>query len=306
MVQRMSHPFLHIGELIMTKPFYYGGQAVIEGVMMRGIKSTAISVFRPDGTLDVQNQPLPGIYQGVARKIPFIRGILVLAEALTIGTRSLFHSAKVASMKEEEDIPSILLFGIVAISLAFAVALFFITPLLLTRYFDSFITSDLVSHIIEGLIRMVIFVIYLTVIGLFSDVRRIFGFHGAEHKVINAYEAGCPLIEEEVKNFSTAHVRCGTSFLFSVMIIAIIVFALSGRPPLWLSILSRVVLLPVIAAIGYEVTRLSARFSRNPVAKVLLAPGLLLQSLTTRNPDNNQLKAAISALNTVIEADNKT
>ena len=143
-------------------------------------------------------------------------------------------------------------------------------------------------------------------IGLFADVRRIFGYHGAEHKVINAYEAGCPLIEEKIENFSTAHIRCGTSFVFTVMIIAILVFALSGRPSLWISILSRVILLPLIAAIGYEVTRLSARFSQNPVAKALLAPGLLLQSLTTRKPDSNQLKAAISALNTVIEADNKS
>lgn len=290
----------------MTKPFYYGGQAVIEGVMMRGEKTTAISVFRPDGTLDVYSQPLPGIYQGIGRKIPFIRGILVLAEALTLGTRSLFHSAKVASMEEEENIPSILLFGVVVVSIVFAVALFFVTPLLLTRYLDSFIASDLVSHIIEGLIRMTIFIIYLTVIGLFPDIRRIFGYHGAEHKVINAYEAGCPLIEEKVETFSTAHVRCGTSFLFTVMIIAILVFALSGRPSIWISILSRVILLPVIAAIAYEVTRLSARFNQNPVAKALLAPGLLLQSLTTRKPDNNQLKAAISALNTVIEADNKS
>ena len=290
----------------MTKPFYYGGQAVIEGVMMRGEKNTAISVFRPDGTLDVYSQPLPGIYQGIGRKIPFIRGILVLAEALTLGTRSLFHSARVASMEEEENIPSILLFGVVAVSIVFAVALFFVTPLLLTRYLDSFIASDLVSHIIEGLIRMTIFVIYLSVIGLFPDIRRIFGYHGAEHKVINAYEAGCRLIEEEVENFSTAHVRCGTSFLFTVMIIAILVFALSGRPSIWISILSRVILLPVIAAIAYEVTRLSARFNQNPVAKALLAPGLLLQSLTTRKPDNHQLKAAISALNTVIEADNKS
>jgi len=290
----------------MAKPFYYGGQAVIEGVMMRGKKNTAISVFRPDGTLDVCSQPLPGIYQGIGRKIPLIRGILVLAEALTLGTRSLFHSAKVASMEEEEDIPLILLLGIVTASVVFAVALFFVTPLLLTRFLDSFISSDLVSHIIEGLIRMIIFIIYLTVIGLFPDVRRIFGYHGAEHKVINAYEAGCPLIEEKVENFSTAHIRCGTSFMFTVMIIAILVFALSGRPSLWISILSRVTLLPLIAAIGYEVTRLSARFSQNPVARVLLAPGLLLQSLTTRKPDNNQLKAAISALNTVIEADNKS
>lgn len=290
----------------MAKPFYYGGQAVIEGVMMRGKRHTAISVFRPDGTLDVHSQALPKIYQGIGRKIPLIRGILVLAEALTLGTRSLFHSARVAAMEEEENIPPILIFGVVAVSLAFAVALFFITPLLLTRFLDSFITSDLISHVIEGLIRMGIFIIYLSVIGLFPDVKRVFGYHGAEHKVINAYEAGCPLIEEDIEKFSTAHIRCGTSFMFTVMIIAILVFALSGRPSLWISILSRVTLLPVIAAIGYEFTRLGARFNRNPVVKAMLVPGLLLQSLTTRKPDSNQLKAAISALNTVIEADDKS
>ena len=153
---------------------------------------------------------------------------------------------------------------------------------------------------------MSIFIIYLSVIGLFPDVKRVFGYHGAEHKVINTYEAGCPLVEEEIENFSTVHIRCGTSFMFTVMIIAILVFALTGRPSLWISILSRVALLPVIAAIGYELTRLGARFNQNHFVKVLLVPGLLLQSLTTRKPDSNQLKAAISALNTVIEADNKS
>jgi uncharacterized protein YqhQ len=144
------------------------------------------------------------------------------------------------------------------------------------------------------------------IIGLFPDIKRIYRYHGAEHKVINAYEAGCSLIEEEVQKYSTSHIRCGTSFLFAVMVITVLIFALLGRPSIWLSILSRIAFLPLIAAIGYEITRLSARYSQSPVARILLAPGLLLQSLTTREPSNLQIKAAISALNAVIEVDNQS
>ncbi len=290
---------------IMKDSFYYGGQAVIEGVMMRGRTSIAISVYRPDGTLDTHQQPVPNIYKGAGRRIPLIRGILVLAEAMTLGIQSLFHSAQVASLEEEESLPAIALWGIVAVSIAFAVGLFFITPLLLTRYFDIYITSDLASNLFEGIIRIFIFIAYLVIIGLFPDIKRIYRYHGAEHKVINAYEAGCSLTEEEVKSYSTAHIRCGTSFIFAVMIITILIFALLGRPSIWLSILSRIAFLPLIAAIGYEVTRLSAKYSQSPIARILIAPGLLLQSLTTKEPGNLQIRAAISALNAVIEVDNQ-
>ncbi|GAI10341.1 unnamed protein product, partial [marine sediment metagenome] len=280
-----------------------GGQAVIEGVMMRGKRNLAMSVRRPDGKLEVIKQPLANIYKGRLREIPLARGVIVLIETLVLGVQALFQSAQIASA-EEEKIPTAALWGIVAASMAFAVALFFITPLLATRYFDIYIASDLISNLIEGLVRIGIFIAYLKLIGLFPDIKRVFAYHGAEHKVVNAYEAGCPLELEAIKSYSTAHARCGTSFIFAVLIIAIIIFALLGRPSLWLSILSRIILLPVIAALGYEVTRFGASHAKNILAQVLLAPGLMLQAMTTREPDDSQLEAAISALNEVIEADN--
>jgi len=289
----------------MAKPFYHGGQAVIEGVMMRGKRNLAISVRRPDGKLEVIKQPLASIHQGRLREIPLIRGVIVLIETLILGIQALLQSAQIASA-EEEKIPAALLFALVAASMAFAIAIFFITPLLATRYFDIYIASDLISNLIEGLLRISIFIAYLKLIGLFPDIKRIFAYHGAEHKVVNAYEAGCPLELEAVKKYSTAHARCGTSFIFAVLIIAILIFALLGRPSLSLSILSRIILLPVIAALGYEVTRLGARYSKSILSRILLAPGLMLQAMTTREPDDSQLEAAISALNEVIEADKVT
>ena len=288
----------------MNKPFYYGGQAVIEGVMMRGERDLAMSVRRPDGKLEVIKQPLSNIYKGRLRKTPLVRGVIVLIETLILGTQALLQSAQIASAEEEEKIPAAALWGIVVLSLVFAVALFFIAPLLAIRYFDIYIASDFISNLIEGCIRIGTFIAYLKLISLFPDIRRVFAYHGAEHKVVNAYEAGCPLEVEAIrKNYSTAHARCGTSFIFIVLIIAILVFALLGRPQLWLSILSRIILLPVIAALGYEATRFTARHAKNILARVLLAPGLALQSMTTREPDDSQLEAAISALNEVIQAD---
>ena len=288
-----------------SKPFYYGGQAVIEGVMMRGQEHVAIAVRRPDGELDITSHPLASIYKGRLRDTPFIRGIIVLIETLVLGIQSLLHSAQIASIdEEEEEISPAMLWGSAAIGMIFAIALFFIAPLLLTRYvIDPYIASALVSNIIEGIIRIVFFIVYLKLISLMSDIKRVFAYHGAEHKVVNAYESGMPLELESVRNYSTAHARCGTSFLLAVMIIAIIVFALLGRPPLWLSILSRIVLLPVIASIGYEFIRFSGAHGNNSLVRVFLSPGLALQSLTTREPDDSQIEAALLALRTVIEAD---
>jgi uncharacterized protein YqhQ len=159
------------------------------------------------------------------------------------------------------------------------------------------------SNVFEGLIRIGIFIAYLKAISLIPDIKRVFAYHGAEHKVVNAYEAGVPLEVEEVKNYSTAHARCGTAFLFIVLIVAIFVFALVGQPTLWIRILSRIALIPVIAVISYEIMKFGANHSKNPVVRVLLAPGLLLQTITTREPDDSQIEAAISALNEVIKID---
>jgi len=289
----------------MAKPFYYGGQAVIEGVMMRGKEDVAISVRGLDGKLNITKRPLPNIYKGRLRETPIIRGVIVLIETLVLGTQALLHSAQVASAEEEQKIPTALLWGTIAASIAFAVALFFIAPLFAAHYFVyPYLHSALVSNLVEGFIRIGIFVAYLKLIGLMPDIKRVFAYHGAEHKVVNAYEAGIPLEVEAVKNYSTAHPRCGTSFIFIVLIIAILVFSLFGWPSLWLRILSRIALIPVIAALSYEIMKFGASHIKNTIVRILLAPGLILQAMTTREPDDSQLEAAISALNEVIETGN--
>jgi uncharacterized protein YqhQ len=293
----------------MAKPFHYGGQAVIEGVMMRGREGVAISVRQPDGKLNTVKQPLASIYKGRLREMPFARGLIVLGETLVLGTRALLHSAQIAAAEDgEEKIPAPLLWGTVAISVAFAVGIFFLVPLFAVQYLiHPYVSSALLSVVLEGLIRIALFMLYLRLISFMPDIRRVFAYHGAEHKVVNAYEAGIPLEVEAVKNYSKAHTRCGTSFIVIVLIIAIFVFALIdvlfGRPTLWVRLLSRLVLIPVIAAISYEVMKFGAGHVKNAIVRILLAPGLLLQSMTTREPDDSQLEAAISALTEVIEID---
>ncbi len=290
----------------MAKSFHYGGQAVIDGVMIRGKEGVAISVRQPDGQLNVVKQPLASIYKGRLRETPLIRGIIALIETLVLGTQSLLHSAQVAATEEVgEKIPTAVLWGTVAASLALGVALFFMVPLFATRYLiDPYVESAVLSSIFEGLIRIGIFIAYLKLMSLIPDIRKVFAYHGAEHKTVNAYEAGVPLDVESVKVYSTAHARCGTAFLFIVLVVAIFVFALVGQPSLWIRILSRIALIPVIAVISYEIMKFSASHSGNPVIRVLLAPGLLLQTMTTREPDDGQIEAAISALNEVVQIDN--
>jgi len=287
----------------MAKRFYYGGQAVIEGVMMRGKKTMVTAVRRPNGGVALDIQPLSTIYTGRMRKTPLVRGIVVLIEALVLGMKSLLYSANVSLEEEEEQISGWLTWVLVIVSLAFAVALFFMAPLFLTKLFDPHISSSLVFHLIEGLIRLGIFIAYLKLMTLVPDIKRVFAYHGAEHKTVNAYEAGVPLELEAVREYKTAHVRCGTSFLFAVLVIAIIVFALVGRPAVWLMVLSRIILIPVIAALGYEFIYFGASHARNAIVRAILAPGLWLQTLTTREPDDSQLDVAISALRKVVEVD---
>jgi len=298
-------PLLFIYKDGQVKRFYYGGQAVIEGVMMRGRNKVAIAVRRPDGEVELIDQPLATIYRGRFREIPFIRGIIVLIETLILGTKALLHSAEIASADEkEEQISAMVLWGTVIISIVFAVAIFFVSPLLVTHYLIyPYIASATIANVLEGVLRIVIFIVYLVVIGQLPDIKRVFAYHGAEHKTVNAYESGVPLELAQVKNYSTAHTRCGTSFLLIVLIIAIIVFVLLGQLPLWLAVVSRIVLLPVIAAIGYEFVRFGSAHANNSFLRLLLAPGLGLQSLTTREPDDKQVEVAIVALKSCVEAD---
>ena len=287
----------------MAKDFYYGGQAVFEGVMMLGRRNLAMAVRRPNGELMLTARPLAGVYRGKVRRIPFLRGIVILVQTLVLGIRALFESANVSLEEEKQDISGLMAWGIFILSLGFAIAVFFLAPLFLTHLIDPHLGSSLVSNIVEGVIRVAMFLLYLAAINLIPDVRRVFAYHGAEHKTVNAYEDKAPLEVAAVRNYSTAHVRCGTAFLFTVLVIAIIVFALVGHPAMWLRVLSRIVLVPVIASIGYEITHLSARYADNRLVRILLLPGLALQAMTTRQPDDGQLEVAIHALNGAIEAD---
>ena len=271
--------------------------------MRRGQRGVVTAVRRPGGGIALDTQPLPAILTSRARRVPLIRGILALIEAMVLGIKSLVYSAEVSTEEEEEKLSGRAIGGIVAGSIAFAVAVFFIAPLFLTRTLDSYIESSFGFSLVEGFIRVAIFLAYLKILTLIPSLRRIFAYHGAEHKTVNAYETGAPLELEAVRKFSTAHTRCGTSFLFVVMIIAIVVFALIGRPSLWQMVLSRVALVPVIAGLGYEVTQFGARHTGNSFIRAFLAPGLWLQRMTTREPDDSQLEISISALRRVVEID---
>lgn len=284
------------------KKFYYGGQAVIEGVMMRGSENMVTAVRRPNGEINLDAQQLSQIYSGRWRRTPLARGVIVLIESLVLGIKTLMYSANVALEEEKTQLTGWAVWAILLPALAFSVAVFFLLPLFITNLFAAHFSSSILFNLIEGVVRMAIFLGYLTVISQMKDIRRVFAYHGAEHRAVNAYEAGVPLEVESARPFSICHVRCGTSFLFAVLIIAILVFSLIGKPSqIGVMVLSRVLLLPVIAAISYEFTYFSARHVKNPIVKVLMTPGLWIQKLTTREPDDKQLEVALSALKRVVE-----
>lgn len=282
--------------------FNYGGQAVIEGVMMRGSKAMAVAVRRPDGGIELHSEPLTSrIYTSHWGKLPFIRGLALLWDALGLGIRSLLFSADVAIEEEEGvEFSGAVAWGTVAFSLVMAVGLFFVLPLLIVGFLDRWIVSDLVSNLVEGVIRLLIFLVYIIVVGQMEDIRRVFSYHGAEHKTINAYEADAELTPESVAGYSTLHPRCGTGFLLVVMVVSILVFSLFGRPSLIPRIVSRIVLIPVIAGISYEVIRFGAKHYGNRLVRTVLYPSLALQRLTTNEPTPDMLEVAIFALKRVL------
>lgn len=309
----------------MGKRYYYGGQAVMEGVMMRGQRQMAVAIRQPDGRIALHSAPLDSwVYRSPVRNWPFIRGVFVLWDALLLGMRALTLSANVALTEEEalervrqrevetvserpdagqEGIAGPVLWVTVAFSLLFGTALFFVLPLLIIHFLDRWIASSVTSNLVEGLIRLTILLGYLGLIGRMPDIRRVFGYHGAEHKTINAYEAGAPLDVATVQRHSTLHTRCGTGFLLIVVLFSIVVFVFLGRPPLPLRILSRIVLVPAIASVAYEFVRFSAAHYGNRLVRLLVTPSLALQRLTTREPEDGMVEAAIVALKRVLVAD---
>ena len=287
--------------------FFYGGQALIEGVMMRGRTTVAMSVRPPSGEIRTMSEPLPAALSADRKliKIPLLRGVFVLYETLVIGTRMLMRSASIAAEGEDVELGKGTIALTMVFSLGFAICLFFLLPLFLSTFAEGVADSDLVANGVEGLIRLVIFIGYIVAIGFMSDIRRVFAYHGAEHKAISAYEADRPLTPEEVDAFGTAHTRCGTTFILIVVVISIFFFSLIPRAgvPLPLLFLSRIVLVPFIAAFAYELVRFGARHYGNPVVRAIYAPGLWLQSLTTRPPDRAMLEVSIASLESCVAAD---
>ena len=286
----------------------YGGQAVIEGVMIRGRDHFGLAVRRQDGSIELHHEPLSAIYNGRPRRWPLVRGFLTLVEALILGIKALQLSANMAAVDRipEEDVqPKGLGDGLhlLAVSLVFGIGLFFVAPLLIAWALGPVLNSDLLSEIVEGVIRLVFLLGYFTLIGMLKDVKRVFAYHGAEHMTVHAYEAGLPLTIENVRKFKTPHPRCGTAFLLTVMVVSVVVFALLLGPSLEWRIASRILLLPLIAAVSYEVIRYSGAHQDSWFGQLVAKPGLWLQKLTTRQPDDEQIEVAIHAMETAIAAD---
>lgn len=291
--------------------FNYGGQAVIEGVMMRGSKALAVAVRNPKGEIVVHTEPLDSrIYGGPVARIPFLRGLTLLWDALGLGIKSLMFAADVAMQEDGQPgqpppkaFEGPAQWGTVLLSLSLAIGLFFLLPAFLAGQIEIWLqlqASPILSNLLEGVIRLVFLVGYIWAIGQMADIKRLFGYHGAEHKTINAYEAGAELTPETVAGFSLEHPRCGTAFLLTVVIISILLYSLF--PPLSLAVrlLSRLVLLPVVAGIAYEFIRFTAKHQANPLIRFITRPNLALQRLTTREPDLGMLAVAITAFNEVL------
>jgi uncharacterized protein YqhQ len=290
--------------------YSYGGQALIEGVLMRGRDAIAVALRHPDGRIVWATERLDsGVHGTRWSKLPFLRGLIVLYETLFVGTRWLVRSAtlQAAGTGEEGDEGVELGKGSIAlmlvITLAFGVGIFFLLPLLLASATTSNIQNGLVQHLVEGLIRVAIFIGYLLLIARAEDVRRVFQYHGAEHMTIHALEAGDPLVVDAVRKYPTAHPRCGTEFLVVVIALSIIAFSLVGRQEPAVMIGSRILLIPVIAAVGYELLKWGAKHRSNRVVRAIMYPGILVQKITTRQPTVDMIEVAIVSMEQALVAD---
>ena len=287
--------------------YSYGGQALIEGVMMRGRDAIAVALRHPDGRIVTATERLDsGFHGNRVSKLPLIRGLLVLYETLFVGTRWLVRSASVAASEEGIEIGRGAIAIMLILTLGIGIGVFFILPLFLASATAGNVQNGIVQHLLEGLIRVGLFIGYLLLIAQAGDVKRVFQYHGAEHMSIHALEAGDPLIVENVRRYPTAHQRCGTEFLVIVVILSIFAFSLVGRQDPIVMVLSRILLIPVIAAVGYELLRWGARHRRNPIVHALFLPGIWVQMITTRQPTDDMIEVAIVSLETALVADGES
>jgi uncharacterized protein YqhQ len=296
----------------------YGGQAVVEGVMIRGERAMAIAVRRPDGEIETHSAPLGMLYLSFLRRIPLLRGVLVLWETLALGIRALSWSSGIAEgdLDESGQPPplSIRDYAAFAFTMTIAVAIFFAGPVLATVWLDSLLPAGWIVVLVEGAIRFGLLVGYIWLIGQTEGIQRIFQYHGAEHMTIHALENGALSVEQHsgivrtgsvaaVRRFDRAHPRCGTSFLLTIAAVSVVVLLVVGTPDLWLRLASRVALIPLVASLAYEVIRFAGRFPSHPLVRWLFAANLALQRLTTREPDDEQIQVAIAAVSAAIVAE---
>ena len=287
--------------------YTYGGQALIEGVLMRGRDAIAVALRHPDGEIVFATERLDAGFHGTRwSKWPLVRGLVVLYETLVVGTRWLIRSANVQAEDEGVELGKGSVAIMLLLTLVAGVGIFFLLPLLIASVTTASIDNGLAQHLVEGLVRVAIFLGYLVLIGRSPDVSRVFQYHGAEHMTIHALEAGDPLTVREVRKYPTAHQRCGTEFLVIVILLSIIMFSIVGRQTPIVMVVSRILLIPVIAAVGYELLRFGARHRKNPVVKVLLYPGLLVQMITTKQPSDDMIEVAIVSMEQALVADGET
>jgi uncharacterized protein YqhQ len=279
-----------------------GGQAVLEGVMMRGVRTWAVGVRKPEGEIGVEKFPLVSwTKRHRVLRLPIIRGVVALVESLKIGFNALNISANAQLGEDEEPISGGMWVGTMVVALVFAVGLFFVVPVGLTSLFKDHLGSAFLFWLVEGILRTTIFLGYIWMLSRLRDLRRVFEYHGAEHKTISCYEAGDPLTPENAQRYSRLHPRCGTSFLLIVMIVAIFVFAPLGLPEWYFLVASRIIGVPLIAGLSFEVIKFAGRNRRKRWVQTLMWPGMQLQKLTTREPDLEQLAVAIAAMDAVLE-----
>jgi len=275
----------------------------MEGVMMRSRNFWSIAVRKPDNTISTnvyKAEPISKKHRWLGW--PFIRGVVSLVESMAIGFRALNYSINESTEEEIKFSKKEMTISVI-IAVLFTVGVFFILPTVIGRSFQSRIENSFLFNLVEGLIRIVFFITYILIISLLKDIRRIFQYHGAEHKTIAAFEHNEELIPEKINKYTTMHMRCGTNFLLIVMFVAVFVFAILGKPPVYLRIISRVLLIPVIAGISYEFIKIAGRYSDNKFVRIFFYPGLLLQKFTTREPDDRQIEVAVASFKKVLEAE---
>jgi uncharacterized protein YqhQ len=284
--------------------FNYGGQALIEGVLMRGRDAIAVALRHPDGRILYATERLDsGVHGTRGSKLPFLRGLVVLYETLVVGTRWLVRSASVQAEEDGVELGKGSIALMLLITLFAGIGIFFLLPLFIASVTTANVENGVVQHLVEGLIRVAIFLGYLVLIGQSSDIRRVFQYHGAEHMTIHALEAGDPLTPAAIRKYPTAHPRCGTEFIVVVIALSIIAFSLVGRQEPLVMIGSRILLIPVIAAIGYEILRWGARHRGNPIVRAIMWPGILVQMITTRQPTDDMIEVAIVSMEQALAAD---